>query len=263
MEYLRANGYYETTIKDVLSYLDKYGVDVSGPQDVLHLFSRVKVAKRHMVLAFRILLNYCETMGYEKKQLDFLRNAIPKVSCGIDLKIPTEKEIQDSLSKLETAPKKYSVVYNLLLDSGLRLVEAVTLINGFKDVEEVNGFFRCNLASFRGNKRAYYGHFSEATLNQIKKVKEKIGVKAVSTYFIRNCYVTAKYLRKFSFDKMIELEIPKSIADFIQGRVPHRVGAKHYMALARQTSKFYPRYLEYVKNLRRDLENGSVVKWET
>ena len=75
--------------------------------------------------------------------------------------------------------------------------------------------------------------------------------KAVSTYFIRNGYVTAKYIRKFSFDKMIELEIPESIADFIQGRCPRRVGAKHYMALARQASKFYPRYLEYIEDLRR------------
>jgi intergrase/recombinase len=58
-------------------------------------------------------------------------------------------------------------------------------------------------------------------------------------------------LHKFCFDKMIELEVPESIADFIQGRVPRRVGAKHYMALARQASKYYPRYLDYVENLRR------------
>jgi intergrase/recombinase len=49
---------------------------------------------------------------------------------------------------------------------------------------------------------------------------------------------------------MIELEVPESIADFIQGRVPQRVGAKHYMALARQATKFYPRYLTYVEKLR-------------
>ena len=56
---------------------------------------------------------------------------------------------------------------------------------------------------------------------------------------------------EFSFNKMIELEVPESVADFIQGRVPRRVGAKHYMALARQASKFYPRYLEYIEGLRR------------
>jgi intergrase/recombinase len=63
--------------------------------------------------------------------------------------------------------------------------------------------------------------------------------------------VVFKYLRKFYLDKMIELEVPESIADFIQGRVAHRVGAKHYMALARQASKFYSRYQQYVQKLRR------------
>ncbi len=204
-----------------------------------------------MVLAIRILLNYYETIGYNKDYLDSLRNAIPKFRSGIDLKIPTEKEIMDSLNKLMDAPQKYSAVYNLLLDSGLRLVEGVTLINEFKKAEEINGFFRCYLGKFRGNKNSYYGHFSESTFNQIRAVNEKIDVRNSGHYFTKRGYIPSKYLRKFSFDKMIELEIPESIADFIQGRVPQRVGAKHYMALARQASKFYPRYLKYVENLRK------------
>jgi intergrase/recombinase len=251
LEYLNVNGYQENTVKDVIHYLDKFGVDVAGPQDVIHLFSKVKAAKRHMILALRILLNYCETIGYDKNYLDKLRNAIPKVRSGIDLKIPSEKEILDSLNKLEGALPKYAAVYNLLLDSGLRLVEGVTLINDFKEAEEINGFFRCNLAKFRGNKHAYYGHFSETTLEQIQNVNEKIGVRNAGHYFTKRGYTPSKYLRKFSFDKMIELEVPESVADFIQGRVPRRVGAKHYMALARQASKFYPRYLGYAENLRR------------
>jgi intergrase/recombinase len=49
-----------------------------------------------------------------------------------------------------------------------------------------------------------------------------------------------KYLRKYAFNKMIELDVPESVADFVEGRVPVSVGAKHYMALARQSAKFYP-----------------------
>ncbi len=251
LEYLEVKGYTQLTIKDVIRYLDKYGVNVAGPQNVIHLFSKVKSAKRHMILAFRILLNYCETLGYNKKYLDSLRNAIPKVKSGIDLRIPSEKEILDSLSNLEDSTKKYSALYNLLLDSGLRLIEGVLLINEFKGADEINGFFRCNLGKFRGNKHAYYGHFSESTFEQIQEVNEKMGVSNAGHFFAKRGYVTAKYLRKFCFDKRIELEIPESVADFIQGRVPQRVGAKHYMALARQSSKVYPRYLDYIENLRR------------
>jgi intergrase/recombinase len=76
-------------------------------------------------------------------------------------------------------------------------------------------------------------------------------VNTSSHYFYKSGFIGPKYLRKFSFDKTIELEVPESIADFIQGRVARIVGAKHYMALARQASKFYPRYLEYIENLQR------------
>ena len=49
---------------------------------------------------------------------------------------------------------------------------------------------------------------------------------------------------------MIELGVPQSMADFVEGSVPKRIGAKHYMALARQASKFYPKYAEYIMRLK-------------
>jgi intergrase/recombinase len=173
------------------------------------------------------LLNYYEVLGYDKISLDKLRNAIPNIKSRIDLRIPSEKEILDSLEKPEDIPKRYSAVYNLLLDSGLRLVEGVSLISEFNEADKINGFFRCNLGKFRGNKQAYYGHFSGTTLEMIKELSEKIIAGNAGQYFLKKGFVPVKYLRKFSFDKMIELEVPESIADFIQGRVPQRVGAKH------------------------------------
>lgn len=54
---------------------------------------------------------------------------------------------------------------------------------------------------------------------------------------------------------MIELEVPESVADFIQGRVPKKIGAKHYMVLVRQAKKFYARYAEYITRLRQKAIN--------
>jgi intergrase/recombinase len=233
--------------------LDKYAITLHEPRDVINLFSKVKRAKRHVILAFRLLLNFYQVYGCDKSYLDRLRNAIPRVRCGIDLKIPSETKIIESLRKLKYAPIKYVALYNLLLDSGLRLVESVNLINKFKSAEQEKGFHRCVVGEFRGNKQAYHGHFSNHSLNLIKQVHEKLDPRTSSHYFVKAGYVTPKYVRKFCFDKMIELEVPESVADFIQGRVPQRVGAKHYMALARQASKFYPRYIGYVDNLRRGL----------
>jgi intergrase/recombinase len=223
---------------------------LNDPLDVIALFSKVAKAKRHVVLGLRVFFNFYETIGFNKEYLDSLRKALPNVQCGIDLKIPSEINILDSLKKLKAAPLKYQALYNLLVDSGLRLVEACELINSFKDVEVVNSFYRCELAMFRGEKQAYYGHFSEHTLNLIKQVTEKLDRINASHYFQKYGFVAPKYLRKYAFDKMVELEIPESVADFIEGRVPQRIGAKHYLALARQSSKFYPRYSVYVEKLK-------------
>jgi len=233
----------------MVSYLDRYVREIRGPSDMIELFSKVKAAKRHIVFTLRTWFNFYEALGYEKAQLDILRNALPKTQCGRDL-IPNEQRIVDSLRKLSKAPLKYQALYHVLLDSGLRLVEACELINSFLDAEATNGFFRCEVSMFRGEKQAYYGHFTEYTLSLVKQVKDRLNPTTASSYYRKRGYVLAKYLRKYAFDKMIELEVPESVADFIEGRVPKRIGAKHYLALARQSSKFYPRYATYVEGLR-------------
>jgi len=252
LDYLKAQDYYERTAKDIVSYLDRYSPVITGPLDINSLFSKVTRAKRHVILGLRVLFNFYETLGVDKGFLDCLRKALPHVECGIDLKIPVESEIVDSLRKLPSAPVRYQAVYNLLLDSGLRLVEGIELIGSFKEAELINGFYRSNLAMFRGEKQAYYGHFSKKTFDLIGQASNaEMDEYTVSHYFYKYKYVMPKYLRKFAFDKMIELEIPESIADFIEGRVPKKIGAKHYMALARQAGRFYPRYARYIAKLRR------------
>ena len=256
LEYLKAQGYYKNTVSNMVSYLDKYSPVITSPLDINSLFSKVIKAKRQVIFALRVLFNFYETLGVDKGFLDCLRKALPRVECGVDLKIPAESEIVESLRKLPRIPMRYQALYNLLLDSGLRFVEGVALIANFKGAELVNGFYRCNLAMFRGEKQAYYGHFTESTLKYIEQAKNaQMDVYVSSHYFYKYRFVMPKYLRKFAFDKMIELEVPESIADFIEGRVPKRVGAKHYMALARQSSKFYPRYVEYITQLRQKALN--------
>ena len=249
-QWLRSEDYSDAFKKDVLSYLTRYVTEIMEPFDVIAMFSKVNRGKRHLVLALRTLFNFYEAVGVDNDYLDSLRKALPTVRCGLDLKVPEEAKIVESLKKLPNAPLKYQALYNLLLDSGLRLVEAVELINSFEDADAVNGFYRSELAMFRGEKQAYYGHYSECTLHLVKQVGEKLTPLTASRYFRKMGYVLPKYLRKYAFDKMIELEVPESIADFIEGRVPTRIGAKHYLALARQACKYYPRYSSHLQILR-------------
>jgi len=72
----------------------------------------------------------------------------------------------------------------------------------------------------------------------------------MSHHFHKYGYVDLKYLRKFAFDKMIELEVPESVAGFIQGSVARKIGVRHYTSLATQACKFCPRYAGYARSLR-------------
>ena len=158
------------------------------------------------------------------------RKALPRVSCGIDLKVPEEASIFQSIGKLSKAPPKYVGLYNLLLDSGLRLVDAVKVVSKLDTVERLNGFCRIALGEFMGSKQAYYAYLSEATYNQLLSFRaDLLSAKPASRYYKKMSYIQPKYLRKFAFDKMVELEVPESVADFIEGRVPKRIGAKNYI----------------------------------
>jgi intergrase/recombinase len=220
--------------------------------DIISIFAEVKVGKEHVWKGLRVLFNYLQAIGYSITYLNALRNALPKVTCGIDLKIPSESQIIKSLNMLPSAPIKYQVLYNLLLDSGLRMVEGIQLLNRFnmRDTEQLNGFYRSVIGEFRGNKQAYYAYYTEQTFKRISSANSEQLTRNASGYYYKHGYIAPKHLRKFAFDKMIELEVPESIADFIEGRVTKRIGAKHYMALTRQADNFYKRYADYIGNLR-------------
>ncbi|MGD0645284.1 MAG: integrase [Candidatus Bathyarchaeia archaeon] len=263
MTYLSANGYSPKYVEDLKHYLDQYVTVINEPTDIMGIFSKVKRGRRHVWLALRVLFNYLEALGYNTDFLNVLRKALPSKAngCGVDLNVPAEELMRESLSRLNKAPWKYQVLYNLMVDSGLRLVEAVQLASEFKaeDAERVSGgFYRVEIGSFRGTKQAFFGYFTEATFKLLTAAPlELLGTVPASRYYTKMHFVQAKYIRKFAFDKMIELEIPESVADFIEGRVPKRVGAKHYMALRRQADNFYPKYMRYLADLRGGLKSGS------
>jgi len=61
--------------------------------------------------------------------------------------------------------------------------------------------------------------------------------------------VNPKYVRKFAYNKMIEAGIPESVADWINGRAPQTIGARHYMWMREQADQYYPRYAAYLNVL--------------
>jgi intergrase/recombinase len=257
LQYLEFKRYEPANARNMLNYLDRFVKEpLKEPLDVMRMFSPLTAGQRHhlnrAMRAWFKCLEINKPNREFKEFLDGLRKAIPKDDVGIDIKVPEEEQIISDLRRIVSEPLPIQAEYNLLLDSGLRLVEVVKLLNDFPEAERLEGFYRCPVGLFRGSKQAYYCYLTEYTYQLIKKLSEKVSEIRLKRRHQLHKYTRAKYLRKFANDMMTSerLNIPESVADFIQGRVARSIGAKHYMQLKRKADQFYPRYAQYVAELR-------------
>ncbi|MCS7124863.1 MAG: integrase [Candidatus Bathyarchaeota archaeon] len=257
LQYLEFKRYEPKNAQNMLNYLNRFvKTPIAAPVDVMRIFSPLTAGQRHHLnRAMRAWFKCLEINRPNrefKEFLDSLRKAIPKDEMGIDINVPEEEQIVSDLRRLASDPIQFQAAYNLLLDSGLRLVEVVRLLNNFPEVERLEGFYRCPVGLFRGTKQAYYCYLTEYTHQLVKQLKGRVSQLSISKWLQNHEYTRAKYLRKFANDMMTseKLNIPESVADFIQGRVPKSIGAKHYMQLKRKADQYYPRYAQYITELR-------------
>jgi len=258
--WLQSKGLNKYYAKGMVSSLDKHVGEkrIKESMDIVNIFANVTSGRHELIPALHALLNFAKLKGFDRASIETLKEAIPKREIGVDLKIPSEDDIVRSLQIVEKVDLlKHRVAFNLTLDSGLRLTETVKLIDDFKadTVEKAEGFYVACAGMFRKSKVAYYGFFTEHTMQLLKQLseeeKKRLTDKNAGKYVQKlPGVVRCKYLRKFAFDKMIELGVPESVADFIEGRTPKTIGAKHYMILLRQAKQYYPKYAEYIAQLR-------------
>jgi intergrase/recombinase len=260
VEYLNAQHFNAEYTKAILRQLVRFVPVIREPMDIVKVCVSLTDGQKHNLnRALSALFRFYELKGVDAGYLGALRKAIPKDNIGVDLNVPIESEILANLKKVHTAPLKYQALYNLLLDSGLRVTEAVRLMaelnNGAVGMVEVNGFCRCTLGYFRGSKLAYAAYFTPDTFELVKRNRDRVDENAASHYAYQFGLLAPKYYRKFAFDTMISetLSIPESVADFIEGRVPKKIGAKHYTALLKQADGFYPKYAKYISALRNSI----------
>jgi intergrase/recombinase len=254
-------GLGEGSMRQKTAYLDRFARPLGGPSDVVAAFDGLGATqKRHLANGYRSLLRFYEAQGLAGRgRLDGLRANLPALKSGVDLNVPSEEEVVGSLRRLADArvDGKLCAVYNLLLDSGLRVVEGVRLFNaiasGGARLERQEGFSAAPMGEFRGTKLAYCGFVTDHTLGLIGGSGGQLRYgKAMETLHARLGVLSYKYLRKFAFDAMTSerLNIPESVADFVEGRTPKTVGARHYMQLRRKALEFYPRYARYMREVR-------------
>ena len=83
------------------------------------------------------------------------------------------------------------------------------------------------------------------------RIPDKIFItdKEVSEYARRNKLLAPKYIRKFVSTALASLEVPESVIDFIQGRVPSKILARHYLGLVSLADRYYHRYAKYLRKI--------------
>ncbi|WP_230949782.1 integrase [Sulfolobus acidocaldarius] len=131
------------------------------------------------------------------------------------------------------------LVFKLLLESGIRLREAVKVLNEYDEKNNVkeDGFYVYTLNWTRGPKKVFYVfHISsiaktDITYNYAKNLLHEKGI-------------APKYVRKFVTTKLAELGVSAEVIDFMQGRTPSSILGKHYLNLLALAKKDYRRYAE-------------------
>ncbi|BBC20951.1 integrase [Aeropyrum globular virus 1] len=179
----------------------------------------------------------CE-LGDQTACEDYKRVKVPQA--GADKRVPSLEAILDSIER--AGP--YRIVYIILLESGLRLVEAVKLIREYDRLEctRLDGYTRCLLGYTRGKKRALWGYH----ITPVEPM-EDLTDRRVTSYAEKYRLTPPKYIRKFVATKMAELGVPFEVIDFIQGRTPRSVLLQHYAQLLGVADREYAKYARWLR----------------
>jgi len=161
---------------------------------------------------------------------------------GVDLYVPSDEDVLNALKKACSASLELCTVYKLLVYSGLRLEEVVKVISEQDEDKwiRVVDFWKYPLAWRRGFKQAFYLYTLE------KPQKMKVSSKWISSWASKNDVLNPKYIRKWVATKMLSLEVPEEVVNFIQGRVPQEILSKHYLKLSTLADQYYRKYAEFL-----------------
>lgn len=210
----------EGTARDYLNYLQK----------------PLNLDNKHSVYAYRLYLKF------EGREIpEWMK---PAKKPGVDLKVPSEVEILESIEYLRgNARPEYLQSYLLLLASGIRVKEAQLFLANLDSWESVerNGVRYYTVNWQRGTKAVFY-IFTPSWLQL-----EKAAVNWKTNGPHRKVPVKPKYVRKFFATKCFELGLPAEIIDFLQGRTPRSILTQHYLNLLPRAVEEYRKYAEWLK----------------
>jgi len=242
-------------MQELVSRLEKMGIfsnAFAGKNLKTLLWNALKhKLSNNKVKALRKFIKFCVEKGYllENEVQVFLKQLKTKPTLP-DTKVPKDEEIKQVILKLKS---KWLKSYLILLFSGIRVVELKYLKDLWLNATKFENFVRIKVEKRRKTKNVSYVYLP-IWLYESMNPNELISDIALKSYFKRRWLLPLKYTRKWFYTKALDLGVPVEIADFYEGRIPQRIGLRHYYNALNRADELYskilvPYFEEFLKEI--------------
>jgi intergrase/recombinase len=236
--------------KDYVSAIDRLLPEgITNPKELERALIEIK-SKDKLVKGLRNFLNYLEhelevydLNGYS---LDAWRKRLKIPKVNVREVYITDEELKEAYEYVKDK-LELELCFKLLVFSGLRLKH---LWLALKDFDSSRIIIKGNIARYpvshvsKATKKAYWIYMPAELVEELKPFSFNYWYYQKG---IKHGRVDANSIRKWHLNKLIELGVPESIADFIQGRASLTVGSTHYLNKTKQADEFYSRIVDSLK----------------
>jgi len=175
----------EDYTRQLIRYLDRFvrDIPIQNSEEIIRIIES-STSKKNIILALRNLVNYCEetkVIGSEKA--NEFRKVLKCVRSNPDGYTPSDEEVRMTFKRFDDG--EYRIVFKVLAFSGLRIREAVKMLNNFnKSRLMMNGdIAKYPLFNERITKKAYFAYMPKEFALELKKMN--VTEQGVKKYFSR------------------------------------------------------------------------------
>jgi intergrase/recombinase len=243
-----SDGYRKKILAKYTQFLPKHTYTFQEFLNVINVNNDKINKDETTVKMLRLILNYCEIKEiFTTEQLLQCRKKLKNHKSGIDNHVPTDQEVQHTLSQL--SPNN-QLVYLVYLVSGVRKIEGDYLLTNIDKLktQEMDGFVKVTMNYLRNTKNSYFCYLPLEVYSKLSTDYKLLSISSLEQEIKRKKLIPIKYCRKWFYTKCIELGIPESIADYYQGRSANSIGSNHYLSRQMLADKNYSKIVSYLKD---------------
>ncbi|MFA4701503.1 integrase [Pyrococcus kukulkanii] len=205
--------------------------------------------KRNLAKGLRNFIKFLKGRGeISKNTYEDLKEIIRLKKVKPRRNFPTTEEIAEAYKHFEQHPA-FSIIFKLLVFTGLRLRHVVYLLNTYSRDKLIvlENFAKYPLfEAAMGNKPVFYAYMPrdfalslEPIVIDYDYVKNRLRYKNVN----------ASGIRKWFFNYLMEHEVPLQVIKFIVGQTPSGVAEEYYLKLERHADRWYSRVVDELKKV--------------